>query len=116
MPLLDNDFAVLLNYHLGHLQLVGLEAVIFHEANLGQDVELGLAGGLALASHDVDVYRLVVVGVELESQSEEYEKQRYSRFNLHHCFALLTHHICFYCPRLQYFSHATTLIAFQRFR
>ena len=83
MPLLDDDFAVLLNHHLGHLQLVGLQAVVassssaataFHQANFRHDVELGLVCRFALAGHDVDVYRLVVVGVELESQSEKYEK------------------------------------------
>lgn len=88
MPLLDDDFAVFLDDHLGHFELVGLETVVFDEADFGQDVELGLAGCLALAGHDVDVYRLVVVrstssraiaGVELESQPEEYEQQRHNR-------------------------------------
>ena len=86
MPLLDDDFAVLLNHHLGHLQFVGLQAVVassssaataFHQADFRHHVELGLVRRFALACHHVDVYRLVVVGVELESQSEENEQQRH---------------------------------------
>jgi len=78
VPLLDDDFLVFFNYHLDHWGLVCLETVVFHTADFGHDVELGLAGGCSLASHDVDVYRFVVVGVELESQSEEYEQQRHN--------------------------------------
>ena len=78
--------AVLLNYHLGHLQLVGFQAVVassssaataFHQTDFRHDVELGLVRRFALAGHDVDVYRLVVVGIELESQPEEYKQQRH---------------------------------------
>ena len=88
--------AVLLNHHLGHLQLVGLQTVVassssaataFHQMDFRHDVELGLVRRFALAGHHVDVYRLVVVrssssraiaGVELESQPEEYEQQRHN--------------------------------------
>ena len=71
MPLPDDDFLVFFNYHLSHLEFVGLETIVFHEADVRHDIEFGFAGRLALAGQDVDVYRLVVVGVELESQSEE---------------------------------------------
>ena len=76
MPLPDDDFLVFFNYHLSHLEFVGLETIVFHEADVRHDIEFGFAGRLALAGQDVDVYRLVVVGVELESQSEENKQKK----------------------------------------
>lgn len=69
MPLLDDDFVVFLYHHLGYFQFVGFQAVVIHQTYFRHDVELGIVCRFALAGHDMDMYRLVVVGIELESLS-----------------------------------------------
>ena len=74
MPVLYDNLTIFLYYHFCHFQLVCFQSFVLNKTYLRHDIELGLSRRWSFARHHMNMDWFVVVGVELESESEEYEQ------------------------------------------